>query len=454
MIHGRSRTRERCRRSIDRRRRRLRSTRLAPITLRGPRPAGRRPGGDRRGTPTAPPGFRVGRMHRPGEPIRLPGCLTAWSGISRCSAAARPDWPRRSPRLVSGARTIVLERAEYPRYKTCGGGLIGASLDVLRPLIKPPARDAVRIGVFTLHGGREIVHRGADDSLIEMVTGRKWTTPSKWRRRMPVSLVRQAALARSIEQDGESGVRSGWPTVRSIRRRIAIGADGSGGISARHVGVTFDQVDLGLEVEIPVAARWPDHWRGRVLLDWGRIPGSYGWVFPKSDRLTVGVIAARGHGAQTRAYLDEFVARLGLDGMRAAARLRSPHPMPGSRLAASQRPDDGRRRRRLVCWSRGPVRASASRCDPARSPVPPPPRRRPPRTRIGWTATSLRSTGSWLPEMAAGRRLMTAFRRHPGAFHSSSGAARLAHVPAAVPQRDHVRRCRESIPGAPDRWRS
>ncbi|HTU07772.1 MAG TPA: FAD-dependent oxidoreductase, partial [Trebonia sp.] len=29
---------------------------------------------------------------------------------------------------AAGARTIVVERAEHPRYKTCGGGLIGASL--------------------------------------------------------------------------------------------------------------------------------------------------------------------------------------------------------------------------------------------------------------------------------------------------------------------------------------
>jgi flavin-dependent dehydrogenase len=40
-------------------------------------------------------------------------------------------------------------------------------------------------------------------------------------------------------------------------------------------------------------------WRGRVLLDWGPIPGSYGWLFPKADTLTVGVIAARGAGDQT-----------------------------------------------------------------------------------------------------------------------------------------------------------
>ena len=35
-------------------------------------------------------------------------------------------------------------------------------------------------------------------------------------------------------------------------------------------------------------------WHGRLLLDWGPIPGSYGWVFPKGDSLTVGVIAERG----------------------------------------------------------------------------------------------------------------------------------------------------------------
>ena len=35
-------------------------------------------------------------------------------------------------------------------------------------------------------------------------------------------------------------------------------------------------------------------WRGRLLLDWGPFPGAYGWVFPKGDMLTVGVIARPG----------------------------------------------------------------------------------------------------------------------------------------------------------------
>jgi flavin-dependent dehydrogenase len=53
-------------------------------------------------------------------------------------------------------------------------------------------------------------------------------------------------------------------------------------------------------------------WRGRVQLDWGAVPGSYGWVFPKDDELTVGVIMAKGRGAETKEYLSRFLAQLGL----------------------------------------------------------------------------------------------------------------------------------------------
>src|SRR5690606_13330011 len=78
----------------------------------------------------------------------------------------------------------------------------------------------------------------------------------------------------------------------------------------RNVGVTYDQVDLGMEVEVPAPAG--GDWTGRLLLDWGPLPGTYGWVFPKRDLLTVGVIAARGRGEATRAYLASFLGRLGL----------------------------------------------------------------------------------------------------------------------------------------------
>jgi flavin-dependent dehydrogenase len=71
--------------------------------------------------------------------------------------------------------------------------------------------------------------------------------------------------------------------------------------------------DLALELEI---RRTPesDRFDGSVYLDWGSAPGTYGWVFPKRDVLTVGVIEARGRPDATREYLESWVARLGLAG--------------------------------------------------------------------------------------------------------------------------------------------
>ena len=119
-----------------------------------------------------------------------------------------------------------------------------------------------------------------------------------------------------FEQDGE-GVRVRLGSGGEEHGDVLIGADGSSGVSARHVGAQFAQVDLGLELEIAVPEPVGRRWAGRVLLDGGAIPGSYGWLFPKGDRLTVGVIAARGQGDAAKAYLREFVGRLGLGGYQA-----------------------------------------------------------------------------------------------------------------------------------------
>jgi hypothetical protein len=114
-------------------------------------------------------------------------------------------------------------------------------------------------------------------------------------------------------------------------------------------------------------------WSRRIHLNWGLLRARTGWVFPKGDWLTVGVIAARGAGTATRAYLTELVAGLGLDQLPV---LRS-----SGRLAQCRRDGSPLRRGRVLvagdgrgCWSRGHGRASPSRCAPVISPAVPPPR--------------------------------------------------------------------------------
>jgi geranylgeranyl reductase family protein len=322
----------------------------------------------------------------------------------------------------AGARTIVLERAEHPRYKTCGGGLMGASLSAIADLDELPARDQTSAVTFTLRGRLGYTRRH-DTPLLAMVVREEFDDALRRRAEAAGARVRQRTVVRGISDDGAGG--SGYATVRladgtGVTARTVIGSDGSAGITARHVGVSYGQVDLGLEYEIEVPDAVADQWRGRVLLDWGTYPGSYGWVFPKGSRLTVGVIASKGQGEWTKKYLREFTARLKLAGY------------PVARDSGHQtkcRADDSplRKGRVLVAgdaagllepWTREGISfalrsgalagEAAAKAAIAGTPA------EEESAREEYVASVSRVL---VPEMRAGRLFLTAFARHPGAFH-------------------------------------
>jgi geranylgeranyl reductase family protein len=206
-----------------------------------------------------------------------------------------------------GARTLVLDRARHPRYKTCGGGLLGVSLNSVGPDLAIPVRARVTEFSFTYRGKWRYTKTGRGAAILSMVDRSEFDGAMRNAVESAGAVIREKALVRSV---GESSVLLADGT--SISARTVIGADGSAGVSARFVGVRHRQTDLGLEYELPATGALADRWRNRVHLDWGAIPGSYGWLFPKGDFLTVGVIAERGDPAGTRAYLARLVRRLGL----------------------------------------------------------------------------------------------------------------------------------------------
>ena len=318
------------------------------------------------------------------------------AGLAAASAAA-----------AGGARTIVLERAEHPRYKTCGGGLIGASRAAAGSLIAVPARDETRSVTVTLRGGQEFT-RSEREPFLAMVVREEFDAALLKRAADEGAVIRQRTQARAIDQrDGHAAVRLADGT--EVTAKVLIGADGSSGVTARHVGAEFAQVDLGLEVEIAVPEPVRRLWAGRVQLDWGVLPASYGWVFPKGDRLTVGVIAARGQGDATRAYLREFTGRLGLSGYEAV--------QDSGHLTRCRTDDSPLRKGRVIVagdaaglldpWTREGIsfalRSGALAGEYAAKD-----------DLDGYVAAINRTL---VPDMRAGRTVLNAFTRHTGTFH-------------------------------------
>lgn len=205
---------------------------------------------------------------------------------------------------AAGASVLLLDRAEFPRYKTCGGGLIGVS----RAHVPSAVLETVEQHIFEVeftHDGRDPVRLHSADPLLAMVR----------RERFDAALVAEAERAgatfvsgvtvRTVAQEDDGPVRL-ETTGGALEARAVIGADGVGGRIGRYVGVEPERVDLGLEEEVaaPGGAAGPRP----VRLDWGPGPGSYAWVFPKAEVDTVGVIERKGPADGTRAYLRSWVA--------------------------------------------------------------------------------------------------------------------------------------------------
>jgi geranylgeranyl reductase family protein len=211
---------------------------------------------------------------------------------------------------ASGARVIVLEKAQVPRYKRCGGGLIGPSQRVLAELGVEVSRLAQdHCGRFTFtHGGRRAFTREAPPFL-----------PMVMRSELDAELIRVAQEAGAQLRCGvtvgayreDAGVVTLGTSQGPVWARSVVAADGAASRASGYVGVDCDLVDIGLEAELPTPSG--TDWQGRVLLDWGPVPGCYGWVFPKGLTLTVGVIGSREAGPALRDYYRCFVASLGLD---------------------------------------------------------------------------------------------------------------------------------------------
>ncbi|WP_307842973.1 geranylgeranyl reductase family protein [Streptomyces triculaminicus] len=327
---------------------------------------------------------------------------------------------------AAGRRVLLLEKAELPRYKTCGGGIIGPSRDALPPGFQLPLRDRVHAVTFSLDGKLTRTRR-SKGMLFGLINRPEFDAALVESAKEAGAEVRTGVALSKVEQHGPAVPDRRTVAVvlsdgETLHARAVVGADGSAGRIGAHVGVKLEQVDLGLEVEIPVPATVAEDWAGRVHIDWGPIPGSYGWVFPKGDTLTVGVISARGEGAGTKRYLEDFIARLGLAGFE---------PSISSGHLTRCRTDDSplSRGRVIVCGD------AAGLLEPWT------------REGISFALRSGRLAGEWAVriaeaqdavdarrqalnyafaikaglgvEMGVGRRMLTLFERRPGLVHAA-----------------------------------
>jgi geranylgeranyl reductase family protein len=187
----------------------------------------------------------------------------------------------------AGLRTLLVDKATLPRYKTCGGGITYKSVRALPFSINSVTERHLYKVDFSWRTHNPYVLT-SPEPLVSMVQ----------RSRFDFLLAEQAAnsgaqvmdntTVNSVEMD-EAGVTLG--TSRGpLHATYLVGADGATGKVARQLGLMSDRYALAaLESEVEVEPQAMGRWQDRLGIDLGWLKASYGWVFPKGDHLSVGV---------------------------------------------------------------------------------------------------------------------------------------------------------------------
>ncbi|MBV8480779.1 MAG: geranylgeranyl reductase family protein [Actinobacteria bacterium] len=193
----------------------------------------------------------------------------------------------------AGARVLIADKATFPRDKPCGGGVTGRAARLLPFSIDPVVEDVVDRLDCSLRYRRRFSRRA----------------------RAPLAFMTQRVRLDHflLTKAGEAGaeVREGT-TVDPLEldARIVIGADGCNGTSAKELGLGGGILHgVALEANVPHEARFA----GTMVVDIAAIFGGYGWVFPKSDHLNVGVGGNESEGPKLRAELRRLCEEHGID---------------------------------------------------------------------------------------------------------------------------------------------
>jgi geranylgeranyl reductase family protein len=209
-----------------------------------------------------------------------------------------------------GARVVILEKHALPRYKTCGGGVVGRALRALPPAARGAVERECRAAELNfLDDGLRFVTRRAQP-VISMVM----------RDRFDAALVGAAeAAGAEIRPRCEAGAltrRPGGVDIATadgtVAARFVVAADGATSRLAAQAGWRETRRAPALEAEVWVDDAIFARYLTAARFDFGVIPAGYGWVFPKRAHLSIGVLTTRRGGVNLPAVLARYLDTLDL----------------------------------------------------------------------------------------------------------------------------------------------
>ena len=209
-----------------------------------------------------------------------------------------------------GVKVLVIDKATFPRYKCCGGGLTFKAATLLGVDVTSIIENSVSGAVLAFSGAG--YHRANYGQIIMYTIKRE---------NLDYLLLQKAEKAGAEILQGITfeSLSSNDDHVEvstsdgDYKSQFVIGADGSRSIVASSVNNGgYDDI-VGIQTEISVGNKDLEKWQSQVVIDLGRTSDGYAWLFPYKESLSTGIASFKTKDKDLKNGYRQFLTSLGIN---------------------------------------------------------------------------------------------------------------------------------------------
>ena len=210
---------------------------------------------------------------------------------------------------VNGVKPLIIEKEKFPRYKTCGGGVVSRVKDLL-PFDLDEILELSCMQAEVYDKGSRCHFTSKRAYPIIMMTMRENFDSFLLSKAIEQGAVlRDKCEVRNFKITG-NGIEINTGTENFITKFL-IAADGSNGIFSKRFNSKDDVVRLpALEYEIFTNTDTYLRFSNKARFDFGFPENGYGWVFPKKDHLSVGVVGMTKLNCNLNEMFSKYINQL------------------------------------------------------------------------------------------------------------------------------------------------
>ena len=212
---------------------------------------------------------------------------------------------------AAGARVLIVDRADFPRYKACGGGIPLRTEKLLPFPIDSVVEDSVSL-LRVSHKGASTFVRDSGQPFAHMVMRDRFDWLLLEQARKAGAEFRPSTVVREATMNGQVHVRAEGFAAEAD---FLVCADGAHSPVGKMVGLGEGIAECAAwELEVRAPALRQRAYRNTALIELGYRPWGYAWVFPKSEVLSIGIVLPPDQAGSMKERVRQYVESLGLSG--------------------------------------------------------------------------------------------------------------------------------------------